>query len=261
MRLSQRDLDALHHAILELYEFRDLQAFRAAVPQILLKLIPADAFVWGQCALDVVTQRATLLDCVASDPSCELVVRQLPGFRFMDHPFFQFVARTGDRTALKISDFLTLREFRDSAWYQECHRPCGVERQLAGTVEGPGLATLNFVNRRRDFTERDRAILNLLRPHFDQAQRNAAIFSSTATARARPLAEYHLTRREFEVASWLSQGKTNPEIGVILGLSTRTVEKHMERILQKFGVENRATAALAVVAGNNLLKARQRPDL
>jgi DNA-binding CsgD family transcriptional regulator len=47
---------------------------------------------------------------------------------------------------------------------------------------------------------------------------------------------------------WVAQGKTNPEIGLILGISRRTVQKHLERIYIKLGVENR-TAATAMVAG------------
>jgi DNA-binding response OmpR family regulator/DNA-binding CsgD family transcriptional regulator len=59
-----------------------------------------------------------------------------------------------------------------------------------------------------------------------------------------------LTPREAEVLFWLSEGKTNAEIGVILSSARRTVEKHVEHILEKLGVENRAAAirtALAVL--------------
>lgn len=52
-----------------------------------------------------------------------------------------------------------------------------------------------------------------------------------------------LTRREGEVLSWIAQGKTDAEIAVILAVSPRTVEKHVERILAKLGVENRTGAA------------------
>ena len=61
-----------------------------------------------------------------------------------------------------------------------------------------------------------------------------------------------LTPREAEVLFWLSEGKTNAEIGVILNSARRTVEKHVEHILEKLGVENRAAAiraALAVLKG------------
>jgi DNA-binding NarL/FixJ family response regulator len=59
--------------------------------------------------------------------------------------------------------------------------------------------------------------------------------------------ELGLTTREGEVLSWLSKGKTNRDIAQILGLSPRTVDKHLEQIYAKLGVENR-TAAAAIAA-------------
>jgi hypothetical protein len=44
------------------------------------------------------------------------------------------------------------------------------------------------------------------------------------------------------------QGKTNEEIAIILQVSPRTVEKHLEHILAQLGVENRTAAALAAAA-------------
>ncbi|MGJ4927415.1 response regulator [Bradyrhizobium sp. HKCCYLS2038] len=60
--------------------------------------------------------------------------------------------------------------------------------------------------------------------------------------------EFGLTSRESEVLSWLSKGKTNRDIAQILGLSPRTVDKHLEQIYAKLGVENR-TAAAAIATG------------
>jgi DNA-binding NarL/FixJ family response regulator len=58
-----------------------------------------------------------------------------------------------------------------------------------------------------------------------------------------------LTPREAEVLLWIMRGKSNRDIGEILGLSPRTVNKHLEQIFAKLGVENRtAAAALAVRA-------------
>jgi len=59
--------------------------------------------------------------------------------------------------------------------------------------------------------------------------------------------ELGLTTREGEVLSWLAKGKTNRDIAQILGLSPRTVDKHLEQIYAKLGVENR-TAAAAMAA-------------
>ncbi len=51
-----------------------------------------------------------------------------------------------------------------------------------------------------------------------------------------------LTPREAELLSWVVQGKTNPEIGIILGIQLTTVKKHLESIFAKLGVENRTAA-------------------
>jgi DNA-binding response OmpR family regulator/DNA-binding CsgD family transcriptional regulator len=79
----------------------------------------------------------------------------------------------------------------------------------------------------------------LLRLAKDSGSETPAEFSS----------ELGLTTREGEVLSWLSKGKTNRDIAQILGLSPRTVDKHLEQIYSKLGVENRtAAAAIAVNA-------------
>jgi DNA-binding CsgD family transcriptional regulator len=54
---------------------------------------------------------------------------------------------------------------------------------------------------------------------------------------------FGLTAREAEVLHWVARGKTNRDIGDILGTSPRTITKHMEHILPKLGVETRTAAA------------------
>jgi DNA-binding CsgD family transcriptional regulator len=56
-----------------------------------------------------------------------------------------------------------------------------------------------------------------------------------------------LTAREAEVLMWVANGKPNRDIAEILGLSPRTVDKHLEQIYAKLGVENRAAAAAMAV--------------
>jgi DNA-binding response OmpR family regulator/DNA-binding CsgD family transcriptional regulator len=63
-----------------------------------------------------------------------------------------------------------------------------------------------------------------------------------------------LTVRQAEVAYWVAQGKSNAETALILGTSPRTVDKHMERIFQRLGVENRVS--LLVTVNEHLRPAR-----
>jgi DNA-binding CsgD family transcriptional regulator len=65
--------------------------------------------------------------------------------------------------------------------------------------------------------------------------------------RLEALASLGLTRREAEVLFWISQGKSNHDIGVILGAKTGTICKHVEHIFGKLNVENRTAAAIIAV--------------
>jgi DNA-binding CsgD family transcriptional regulator len=66
------------------------------------------------------------------------------------------------------------------------------------------------------------------------------------------LSSLPLTRRESEILAYVAVGKTNPEIGIILGISSRTVSKHVEHILERLGVETRTAAAATALEAANL---------
>ncbi|MCM0613841.1 response regulator [Marinobacter sediminum] len=58
---------------------------------------------------------------------------------------------------------------------------------------------------------------------------------------------FQLTLRESDVLLWIANGKTNREIGQILDMSPRTVNKHLEQVFRKLGVENRTAAAASAI--------------
>ncbi|RYC32380.1 response regulator transcription factor [Lichenibacterium minor] len=60
-------------------------------------------------------------------------------------------------------------------------------------------------------------------------------------------ARFPVTAREAEVLLWLARGKSNRDIAAILELAPRTVNKHLETVFAKLGVENRASAAVLAV--------------
>ncbi len=269
-----------------------------------------------------------------------------------EHPVAGYYQRTGDGQALKITDFVSQGQFRNLGLYEEFYKKVDVEHQIGLVLSATPSSVLAIALNRysRDFTEPDRLILNLLRPHFLQAFRNARLFGdvqqhnaqlhlamdqinqaagvtltgrlqwTTPSARrlldaywpesarrpavlpaalrawlrhlkdglgngrvvvepVRPLEANRdgrrleirfvpdgseailllkeranrldpacleslgLTRREAQVLAWVAGGKTNEEIGTLLGISARTVQKHLERIYQKLGVETRSSAA------------------
>ncbi len=91
--------------------------------------------------------------------------------------------------------------------------------------------TIEFVRR----TDRDELLFRILR--------------QTPLSRREDIAlQYHLSRREVEVLTWLAKGKSNKDIAAILDLSPRTVDKHIQSIFAKMNVENR-TAAAAISLG------------
>lgn len=84
----------------------------------------------------------------------------------------------------------------------------------------------------------------MLRLKFAHHPRSARFLITLEETQA-PASGSELTAREREVQEWIAQGKSNAEIGIILGISIHTVKRHVERILFKLGVENRCSAALA----------------
>jgi DNA-binding NarL/FixJ family response regulator len=83
---------------------------------------------------------------------------------------------------------------------------------------------------------------------------NELLFRVTETGSACAMSDrssfqkaFMLTAREAEVLLWVSRGKANRDIGQILDISPRTVNKHLEQVFVKLGVENRAAAAAAAL--------------
>lgn len=71
------------------------------------------------------------------------------------------------------------------------------------------------------------------------------LWEEAGTLPASKLSRFRLTGRQVEVLQWLAKGKTNVEISLILGISPRTVQKHLEHIYRQLGVETRLGAIAA----------------
>ena len=105
-----------------------------------------------------------------------------------------------------------------------------------------------FVRARSDFPEAERERLELVRPLLGDLYRLARAFGDARAAWGVPrrgeTQKPDLTTREREVLRWLAAGKTDRDIGDILGISPRTVHKHLQRIYEKLGVECRTAAVI-----------------
>jgi DNA-binding NarL/FixJ family response regulator len=115
-------------------------------------------------------------------------------------------------------------------------------------VDSHGTTALN--RERSDFTETDRAVLGLLRAPLMAAllrarKRQRAHWALSTTA---PASLATLTDREIQVLELVALGGTNAAIAHTLGVSPRTIAKHLEHIYRKLGVASRAAAAVQSAA-------------
>ncbi|MEZ0389545.1 MAG: helix-turn-helix transcriptional regulator [Verrucomicrobium sp.] len=192
------------------------------------------------------------------DRTGELVKAQSPMFA-------QLAA--GETEPMRMSDFLSVREIRDTALYQEVFRHIGVLYQIGIPIQSEVCMGGLTINREQvDYTPEDAAVAALLAPQIATAFEVDLYIRSLKGAQAAtlrlPLAASEaaevddlldhprlrrqgLSRRECEVLHWLSEGKRDGEIAVVLNISVRTVNQHVLAILAKLRVETR-TAAVAV---------------
>ena len=344
-RLRAKDLQGLLDCLAACYALGDLDSFAKRIPGALRALVPAD-----HAAYNEVNPVQRHISYVMDPPEADLPGGSDIFSQFVhQHPLINYYAQTGDGSAHKISDFLTGRQFHDLGLYQEFYSHFPVEYQVAFELPAPvPLVVGNTLSRTNlDFSERERLLLNLARPHLLQAYRNADLLTLMRSgleaertgvvevdrggrilwlsARARQLLDGYfneiatragglpealraylwrslrclsadselllaieplvveregrrltvrcvpatqtgqqhllllreerrdidpaalaplgLSRRESEVLRLVAVGETDAQIARELGLSPRTVHKHLERIYRKLNVENRTAAS------------------
>jgi DNA-binding CsgD family transcriptional regulator len=130
----------------------------------LQKLVPADSVAY--CEQDRVRERLRHEVMIPEEDSADAV--EVPYWDISaEHPVCRH-HNTGDFRALKLSDFLTLAELHRSHVYAVWFRPWGVEHELNVAIPAPPWHTKTFLFDRgagRDFTERDKRVLDALQPH------------------------------------------------------------------------------------------------
>jgi DNA-binding CsgD family transcriptional regulator len=351
--LSESETALFLDCIRELQSFSDLPTVRSWLLETALpKLVPSDWFSYNE--VDLVNPANTL--AILKPDSDAFFQNLFPRFRKLahQHPLITRQLRSPNFPVHKISDFLGQQDYHRLELYQEVYRHLGVEYQIAATIKlEPDRVTAFALSRRqRDYDERDRVVLEMLRPHlvvafnhlalageWQNLRENAALALhelSSATIIVNPLGRilYHvgpglrwigaadggclpagltdwvrrqpqfsshrstclatcagevhiravpttnrerillvltlkedhafgsavsavnLTPREHEVAQWISEGKTNAQIATILGISPRTVHKHVEHIFERLGVESRVALTVRLLetppAGNGM---------
>jgi DNA-binding CsgD family transcriptional regulator len=346
MALTNRQLTAIVEFLPRLYALHNVATFAHHVVATLHTLIRSESI--GYNDLNVRAGRVYAVVEPLHASSVELY--PVFGQRIHEHPVINYQQSTGDTRALRLSDFVSQRRFHHLGIYQDFYRKLGIERMVSLSfpdgASGDQLA-LVFARDRTDFSDEEMEVVNLLRPHFLQAHRNAIAFSRleqaneafqsssrcmivrchggsirfasprasrllaiyfaeksgcdrslpdelnswarrcmelSATMRSIPvpcepfikngingklivrflpgpgkdyaliieehpvatggerLVELGLSERQAEVLHWIARGKTNAEIAAILGVRSRTIDKHVEHIFDRLGVETRMAA-------------------
>jgi DNA-binding CsgD family transcriptional regulator len=336
-RLANSDQETLSRVLLELYQPCTLEDFPGRLFAALRRCLSGDLYCYTELhpngAIRIVAEPAYRA-------SAELFTRNAH-----QSPSVNMIVTQKVLSPVKISDFVSLTEWQRKDLYNEHFRTENQRYQLGfiSPHNSPHLGvTLNRST--KDFSEEERQMLDLIRPHLVQAYENTRIYSllgkgleaggsafviandlgrivfttagsetvidryfgpisnqrlpdpvrnwleqyitwersigssppgdliaSATNGRVTvkylsqlqtgehqlllheqqsgedlaSLQELGLTQREAEVLFWVSQGKRNSEIGIILGTRPKTITKHLERIFEKLGVETR-TAATAI---------------
>jgi len=362
MRITRQDFEGVLDFVHDLYDRRGLEDFADRTMGALLRIIAADRIVYGDFDIERQTARLSMQPSVVKDQDGTVdgaLDGGLGGLErdFGGHPLFRYYLQTGDGRAQKASQVMTKSRFQRYGETDGFARQLGAKHQMGIFFPaGPTVVTAVLLTRsQRDFTERERTLLNRLYPHLVQAFRNTASLNRLSrdvdglfemlegpassvivlagnglvkrwTEQAKTwiaqycrtpfpasgdrlpdcfaewyqrqlahvaqetlspsprdplivdknarqltvqlipdhfrdehllllnekrgdaswnaLGEAGLTPRESEVLAWVAKGKTNAEVGAILGLSDRTVQKHLEHIYQKLGVGTRTTATV-----------------
>ena len=212
----------------------------------LRRLVPSELTTLSVCDLESGRRRVVTDTCGAlCRTHAEAFDRHL-----RDHPLVRAHGRNPAAVTRRISDVVSSAEFRRTALYNDYYRAIGISHAMAVPIQVRDRTLVGFVFNRsgRDFSDRERARIEAIRGHLGHLYRLSDEVEGARVAWGAPKADPQcgcpLTAREREVLEWLCAGKTDRDIGDILAIGHRTVHKHLQRIYEKLGVENR-TAAVA----------------
>ena len=232
-KLSERDFRGALSLVLDAGEVAGQCPFPTAILESLRELIPCDVVRYKDRSA-----RGARVMFTAGNPRGAITQEVWEANRRYLH---QDPLVRCDRPR-RLSDVVSLREWRRSALYNEVDRPMGVEHIMRLWIDpaGRGDARLEFDrgDRDHDFDERDLAVLELLVPHLRQLWRRAASRREIVDSPAETL-----TPREREVVALVARGLTNREIANALWISSGTVRKHLDNVYGKLGVGSRAAVA------------------
>lgn len=181
-RLRQREIAAFSRVLEKLYSDTANETLSQRILTALESLIPCDFASFSLLDIRQVHWHSHAMSAGVSDWPGLTVYRQF----FWKDPAVRHVARTRSSKVVKISDFVSLRQYRSLEVYTEIFSRVGCDRRMGfGVVNKPVDLAVSMNRKRRDFSEEDCTLLNLLRPHLLLANSQAQAQQQVRLARAR----------------------------------------------------------------------------
>jgi hypothetical protein len=204
----------------------DARAFARLGTEQLPRLVASEITTLSVCDLARNTRSVT------SSPGASISKADREAFDryFAEHPLVRYHSATRGAGSHRISDSLPTDAFRETPLYNDYYRRIGIDHVIAVPLYvDRGLLVSFVLNRKgRDFSDREKALLDLVREPLAALYRHAL-------SRERALQSLPVTDRQ---------------IAEILGMSPRTVQKHLQHIYEKLGVETRTAAVMRALGSS-----------
>ena len=241
MDLSNRDVQAMLRMLRRYDSPAQDEVLPDELAQDLLDLIPCDvASIVGQDSV----RHSTFAAQGLGEFTNEIDEPEDPFWvHYADSLPCSYPCLSGDTASVtKISDFYSVRQWRDTAMYDQFPVEDRFDHEImvclpVGPAHTRTLRLIFFRQAGPDFTDRDRAVLTLLRPHLHAAYLAARQSRAGLTP---------LTTRQREIMQYVAAGHTNYQIARRLHLSEGTVRKHLENAFTRLQATNRAGAIAAM---------------
>jgi len=239
----------------------DIDELRHGMLRALERALPSDYMSLN----DVTPEPRHIVTLIEPETSTEMLATWMQLAH--ENPLLHYYQRTLDGRANRFSDVIAADSLHRLPLYRRLYRPMGVEHQMAFTLPASPDRVLAIALSRgaRDYTDQERDFANRARPFLIQAYLNAIAFSALSCGESNAalvdegagehsgerrgesllgaLRSAGLTRREAEVLRLVAFGSSNHHIAADLGISYRTVGKHLEHSFRKLAVGDRSTAA------------------
>lgn len=183
-RLSQHDLQSILTFLQGCYAIQDFETFVNQILCALPQVIPADFVTYNEMWPTLGQSNNWLNPAELNTSAREQIWVQ----HMHEHPVLTHAQHTSNGQALKITDFLSRHAYHRLGLFNELYRPIGFDDWLGISIPTPASPPLvlgiSLMRSTSDFTEQERLLLSLLRPHLMQAHKNAVVFSQLQHALA-----------------------------------------------------------------------------